>query len=209
MDYVNQLTGSAQIFVPQYEMYAETDSRYLPIRIVSDSKQYILFSSSSSDNSHLIFNERVVFNSFSNIACNKFVSENESFTVNDCIELCQRVLGLKINEISKLVGVSRATLDLHRKGAVNMRSIDEYKTLYDFVKNVEYSYGENISLGARSVIINNKTLLQHLLENKNTLANAFPIVDEVSKKISNVRFVRTVFDEDKQILRLSKIGSKA
>lgn len=60
--------------------------------------------------------------------------------MDDCVIKCQNVLGLKINEIAKLVGVSRATLDLHRKGA-NVKDMKSYEKLYEFVSEVERCYG--------------------------------------------------------------------
>ena len=136
MDYVSQYLGAAQIYVPAYELYIETEPRFLPVRIESDKKQYFLFGSSKQSNSKLCLSELVVFNGFSEKHSANEVVYQESFTVSDCIDLCQRVLGLKINEISKLVGVSRATLDLHRKSAVNIKNINAFFGIVEIYKTI-------------------------------------------------------------------------
>jgi hypothetical protein len=136
------------------------------------------------------------------------LEDEQSFTVNDCVTLCQKVLGLKVNEIAKLVDVSRATLDLHRKGA-NIKDMGEYQKLYDFVKRIESDFGDSIKAGVRNILIQRKTLLQHLLLNKSNLMDTYLHVKEVASKLRNVNTHPIEFNEPKARLRLSGIGRLA
>ncbi|MEL4425686.1 hypothetical protein AAEH84_07785 [Shewanella indica] len=180
--------------------YVESQPRFLPIRIVSDGFHYDLLFSDNHNNTVLL--------------CGGAKAEQENdksakgITVNDCVDACLRVIGLKIHEIAKLVGVSRATLDLHRKGA-NVKDMARYQEVFNFAMSVEQLYGENIKTGVRNVLIDKKTLVQHLIANADNLDNAFPILEDVHGKVKDMKVVPSQTSAKKANLRLSGIGRMA
>lgn len=125
--------------------------------------------------------------------------------MNDCVIKCQSVLGLKINEIAKLVGVSRATLDLHRKGA-NVKDMKSYEKLYEFVLEVERCYGNQVKNGLRNVLVNKKTLVQHFIDNIDCLITTMPQVEEVNQKLGHMKIINSMPNEQNLHLRLRGIG---
>lgn len=127
--------------------------------------------------------------------------------VSDCVSKSQDVLGLKIHEIAKLAGVSRATLDLHRKGA-NVKDMSGYERLYNFVSKVENQYGSTIKKGIRNVLVGRKTLVQHLLLHSDDLDATLPLILEVSDKVQHMNVVETNIEQSKLNIRLSHIGNK-
>lgn len=205
MDYLDMAMGSANALPPEHVKYVDNDARFLPIRITHDNKQYALLGASG-NNSHLILTEVVL--PTSDFPAKSNSDTQRLFTVNDCVLLSQKVLGLKINEFAKLVGVSRATLDLHRKGA-NVKDMTDYQKVYDFIAEIESNFGDTIKTGMRNILINRKTLLQHFMQNRDELEKTRPFIEEVASKIGNVTTIKSKIDDSKSNLRLSGIGRMA
>ncbi|WP_298441403.1 hypothetical protein [uncultured Ferrimonas sp.] len=198
MDYIeSHFDVSAYSSPPEVVRYTDSQSRFLPIRVTSDGYQYDILISGKFNNSMLLVDAREVEDIYDD--------KSEAITVNDCVGLCQRVLGLKINEIAKLAGVSRATLDLHRKGS-NVKDMGRYHMLFSFATKVEKLYGETIKLGVRNVLIEKRTLAQHLVLLSEDLDSAFSIIDEVHEKIGKISIAKTNNDLQKTNARLSGIG---
>lgn len=131
-----------------------------------------------------------------------------NLTASDCINKCKNILGLKVNEIAKLVGISRAALDLHKKGSP-VKNMEPYERLYAFVSDIEANYGTSVIKGIRNILVEKKTLAQHLVSNREDLSQCKYIIDEVASKLVNVNTVKTNVDEYKTTLRLTSIGRKA
>jgi hypothetical protein len=204
MDYTDMALGAVQAHYEEIQQYTDRDSRFLPIRITHDSRQYILLGASG-NNSQLILAEVA---QATLIQTPKQIDVDNPLIVNDCVMLCKTILGLKVNEVAKLVGVSRATLDLHRKGA-NVKNMAEYQKLYDFVENINSTYGDTIKNGLRNVLIKRKTLLQHFMLNKDDFSKNYSYIEEVAAKLGNMNIIKTEIDESKANLRLTSIGRLA
>lgn len=177
---------------PALDRYREQDARCLPITIKSKNNRYILIgvvSKTDDLTSNEVYTPTVV-------------------TSADCINKCKDILGLKINEIAKLVGISRATLDLHKKGAP-VKNMEAYERLYAFVSDIEATYGTSVSKGIRNILVEKKTLAQHLVSNREDLSQCKYIIDEVASKLVNVNTFKTKVDESKLDLRLTGIGRMA
>ncbi|MEI8614311.1 hypothetical protein [Shewanella scandinavica] len=203
MDYIN-ITAPAPsyLFPPEIVQYTETQARFLPIRITINNEKYAWFFGVKGSNTLYLSS-----NGDNSVYRNSEFEHNHSDTinVNDCVVKCQDILGLKINEIAKLCGVSRATLDLHRKGA-NVKDMAPYHSLFSFVSKIEKLYGNSIKGGMRNVLVERKTLAQHFMNNLDNLNNTFSFVEEVSEKIQKMNIVDLDIDKTKLNLRLSGIG---
>lgn len=114
-----------------------------------------------------------------------YKSYEEPVTPEICVQHCKEVLGLKINEIAKLVGVSRGTLDLHRKGS-NVKDMKAYQDLYDFVKKIEEDFGTSLKKGLRNVLVERRTLVAHLIRNKSDLDAVYEVAKTVASKLGNI-----------------------
>lgn len=191
--------GPTNMLVPEHVIYAENSASYLPIRFDHNGTQYTYL------NETLQCRQLDQDNNFSGASNEKTYN---SITVNEMVLLSQKVLGLKVNEIAKLVGVSRATLDLHRKGS-NAKDMHKYQNFFDFVKNIETIYGDSISLGIRNILLNRKTLLQHLIENGENLASSMDYVHQISTKVKNIKTEKVEFEKSKLYSRTSGIGRLA
>ncbi|MFV7641714.1 hypothetical protein ACNPK3_14330 [Shewanella algae] len=208
MDYLDNFIDSPS-YIARTELirYIDTQSRLLPIRLtIDDNNQYALLVSPNGNNALCLLNH--IENEQHENAGKLELIQQDTINVNDCVLKGQDVLGLKINEIAKLLGVSRATLDLHRKGA-NVKDMTAYHNLYSFISSVEKLYGESIKHGVRNVLVERKTLVQHLVANSNNLNKVMPFVTEVSDKLRNMRIVKSDMDVSKVNNRLSGIGRMA
>lgn len=135
---------------------------------------------------------------------------NQPLTPEVCVELCRKILGLKVNEIAKVIGISRATLDLHRKGAnVKEKELRRYQQLHSFVININELYGETLKKGMRNVLIEKKTLVQHIVNNANNLDNVMQLVDNASTTFGAIKVDNSVTDPLKLQSRLVGIGKFA
>lgn len=208
MDYLSSIIDTPS-YIAREELvrYVDTQARFLPITLtVNDSNQYVQLVSSNDSNFHYLF---------SHVESEKCVSSEQliltpqdTISVNDCVLKGQEVLGLKINEIAKLLGVSRATLDLHRKGA-NVKDMTAYHCLYSFLSSVEAIYGNSIKHGVRNVLVERKTLIQHLVTNSDNFSKVMPLVAEVSEKVLGMKIIKSDMDASKVNLRLSGVGKMA
>lgn len=177
---------------PALDRYREQDVRCLPITIKSENNRYVvigLVKKTDELTKNEVYTPTVV-------------------TASDCINKCKDTLGLKVNEIAKLIGISRATLDLHKKGSP-VKNMEPYERLYAFVSDIEGAYGTSISKGVRNVLVERKTLVQHLISNRDDLSQCKYIIDEVASKLGNVNTFKTKVDESKANLRLTGIGRMA
>jgi len=204
MDYVdNIIDAPSYTSPPAIVQYAESQARFLPIRITSQNNQYTLLVSEKDSNVLYLIgsNQNNVEESLAPIAL-------DAVSVNDCVIKCQEVIGLKINEIAKLSGVSRATLDLHRKGA-NVKDMTLYHKLYSFVSKIEERYGNSIKGGIRNVLVDRKTLVQHIMKHPNNLEQTFLFIEEVSEKLQKMNITQSSMDASKSNVRLTGIGRMA
>jgi len=177
---------------PEADIYREEDVRCLPIVIKSENNHYVvvgLVKTADDPTQSEVYAPTVV-------------------TASDCVNKCKDVLALKVNEIAKLVGISRAALDLHKKGAP-VKNMEPYEQLYAFISDIENTYGTDISKGIRNILVERKTLVQHLISNSNDLYQCKNIIEEVASKLGNVNTFKTEYDETKTNLRLTGIGRMA
>ncbi|MGL0934719.1 hypothetical protein ABMX80_15970 [Vibrio vulnificus] len=135
---------------------------------------------------------------------------SKAITPNICVDVSREVLGLKVNEIAKIIGISRATLDLHRKGAdFKERESNRYMQLHNFATNVQTLYGTSLKKGMRNILINKKTLVQHMIINADNLDKVFKLVDKASESVGALKVDNETLDPMKLQSRLIGIGKLA
>ena len=205
MTYIDAAAELPPTYTAQYaivQQYTELQTNRIPVHFIrnSDGMYALLLVNSRHNNAQSITDD-----THSQEVTNAEPVSSTTFNVNDCVVKCQGILGLKINEIAKLSGVSRATLDLHRKGA-NVKDMDGYHKLYDFVSKVEERYGNAIKNSTRNVLIERKTLAQHFMRNSDDLDSTLPLIHEVSEKAKAMNVVDSDIDASKLNIRLSRIG---
>lgn len=127
--------------------------------------------------------------------------------VEYCLAICRRILGLRNHEIVKILGISRSELNFHQQGRLS--DLSGYRRLARFAEKVEFRYGESISKVIRSVLIENKTLVQHLISNRGNLDKALLHFDTVHKKIGNIKQAKTDIDPNVAATRFANIGRMA
>ncbi|MEQ3528744.1 MULTISPECIES: hypothetical protein [unclassified Pseudoalteromonas] len=176
--------GPAAMLPPPIEVYTEKEARFLPPRVHVENNTYVIYSPKTKAES-----ERPL---------------PALLHVEDCVSLCQRVLGLKIQEIAKLLDISRASLDLHRKGKV--KNMEPYFKLACFVNHIEESFSGDICKAMRSVLIERKTLVQHLLANKDSLEKMIPYFEKASDKLDSITLRKVKIDANLAATRLAGIG---
>lgn len=176
--------GPAAMMPPAVQTYTEKEARFLPPRVIVENSGYVILSSIVANIDHQ--------------------APSSLLDVEDCVSICQRVLGLKIQEIAKLLDISRASLDLHRKGKV--KNFSPYLKLAGFVENIEKLYTVAIKNTMRSVLIERKTLVQHLIANKDRLEVTLPYFDKASEKLDKVTIKKESITPDLASSRLAGIG---
>lgn len=177
--------GPAAMMPPAVQTYTEKEARFLPPRVIVENSGYVILSSIAMANTD-------------------HQTPSSLLDVEDCVSICQRVLGLKIQEIAKLLNISRASLDLHRKGKV--KNFSPYLKLAGFVENIERHYTVAIKNTMRSVLIERKTLVQHLIANKDRLEVTLPYFDKASEKLDKVTIKKESITPDLASSRLAGIG---
>ena len=207
MDYVDNVASVLGCVTPsEVSCYTEEyQTRNFPAVMKSNDGEYVLLFSYESSNVNFFSNS--FKNEESDLEGVDGYSLN-TFDVNDCVIKCQDVLGLKINEIAKLAGVSRASLDLHRKGS-NVKDMSAYHQLYTFVSIVEDQYGASMKNSIRNVLVDRKTLIQHFMRHADDLESTLPFISDVSKKVQEMKILDTNFEKSKLGVRLSRIGKMA
>ncbi|MCR9835709.1 hypothetical protein ACP6H1_25740 [Vibrio harveyi] len=205
MDYLGCIAEAPSYTAPpEIVSYTESQARFLPVRITrGDNDQYALLF--SNENSNVVY---LLNHTQSDAFKEAEASSLGTIDVNDCVIKCQEVLGLKINEIAKLSGVSRASLDLHRKGA-NVKDMNAYHKLYTFVSKVENLYGKGLKNSIRNVLVERKTLVQHFMKNIDNLELTLPLIADVSNKVQGITIADANLDCAKLGARLGRIGKMA
>lgn len=205
MDYLDSIIDAPSYSAPsEIVRYTESQSRFLPVRITrGDDDQYALLLTTQNSNVIYLLNHT---------QADKIEQVDSAhigtIDVNDCVDKCQKVLGLKINEIAKLSGVSRASLDLHRKGA-NVKDMTAYHRLYTFVSKVELLYDISLKHHVRNVLIERKTLVQHLLKSSENLDATLPLIATLADKVQGIAVTGTEFEQSKLMMRTHHIGKMA
>lgn len=188
---ISTVIGPDVLVASEVEVYSESEARFLPLRFEIRDDKYILYTSELSE-----------YGKKESQMLNEFVPS--LLDVEGCVNLCQKVLDLRINEIAKLLSISRATLDLHRKGKV--KNFEPYIKLASFVAKIENLYTKDIHATMRRVLIERKTLVQHLLKNSDDLYKTMPYFEIASKKIGEFKVVKTAIDPNKAAVMFANIG---
>lgn len=173
---------------PRFERYEDNLPSYLPVSIIVAGNQYTF------PRIHNVLEPLKIASS--------------PFSVEDCVNKCIKVMGLKIHEIAKLVSVSRGSLDLHRKGR-NIKDMQHYEELFTFTSEIERLYGEKIKVGMRNILVERKTLVQHLLANVGQFDRVAPYFKEVASKLNLINIESATVDRFKSNIRTSGIGKMA
>lgn len=119
------------------------------------------------------------------------------FDVNDFIKSCQEVLGLGTNEISKITGISRANIESHRKGTID-NHIKSYAKLNNFITLIKEKYKTSLKPGVRNIVIKKKTLIQHMLKNKNDLDSLMPLFNELYEIVNAEHIKKNKIDNERK-----------
>ncbi|MDW5287056.1 hypothetical protein R6Y90_19085 [Alteromonas macleodii] len=189
----NDAVGSQCISPTSHQSYDSSDVNFLPLRVDVNEQQIYVFLK------HRKF-EIALPESDGNLKIPDCVS------VEDCVAHSQAILGLKIHEIAKILGISRAALDLHRKGKV--KDIHPYYELYRFAKKIEIKFGYSIAPLMRSVMVDRKTLVQHIIANRSNLENTLQYFDLIAKQNHNIQVTKAPLAPEKTSKRFAKIGRR-
>lgn len=132
---------------------------------------------------------------------------NNFFTIEYCILKCNEVLDLKINEISKISGIPKYKLELKIPNDKN--EIELLKKIFLFISKVESVYGTSLKKYTRNVLINKKTLIYQINQNKDNLEKIMPLLKELSDKSKNLKIIKKPMNYQKLQKRLGNIGKMA
>ena len=124
---------------------------------------------------------------------------------NTVVSMAQTILGLKIIEIAKLIGVSRATLDLHRKGKP-VSDNEAYIRVSEFLTEVKNKYDDQLSNFSHNILIDKKSLSKHLISNAKNLKSTHPVLEQVFQKSASLTVSKV--DMSKRS-RLTGIGNQS
>jgi len=91
---------------------------------------------------------------------------NIALDVTDIVARVRQVFGLNAVQMSQVVRVSRPTLYNHLKGKDCDQSLSRYQELYALANHVDELLGVDIRKGLKSVLVDGKTLLSNLKEEK-------------------------------------------
>lgn len=184
--------GPAAMMPPEIQAYTEREARFLPRQVIVGNGGYVILAKRTPA---------------SNVSESKLANElNPLMDVQDCVFICQQVLNLKIQEIAKLLNISRATLDLHRKGKV--KDFSPYVELAQFAIDIEKRFTKDIHKVMRSVLIERKTLIQHMLYNRNELSNTLPYFYKASSRIQNTIITQTRVNPQVAASRLANVKKR-
>lgn len=132
------------------------------------------------------------------------ISEHKVVTVESCVQDSKKYLGLKVIEIAKILDVSRASLDLYRKGSP-FKNNDALYELSELAAYVAERYDTMFASKAKSVLIGKKTAIQIMIENRNDLGSLKPVITRLMSDIQ----INTYSSPMEKSTRLANIGRKA
>lgn len=127
--------------------------------------------------------------------------EQPAISIDDAVSILKRGLGLPVSVVAEIAGVSRATLYNHMSLANDVSSSFEvqYKKVFElaiYLNKNDLSLGK----GLKSILIDGKTMLNHL-KNKELDSNQLIVyIDQLSDKLSNVKPAKKFSAEDERYL---------
>lgn len=83
-------------------------------------------------------------------------------TISEIVEKIRSVFGLNAVQTANLIGVSRPSLYNHISEKEQPKSVEAYNKVYELALLVEDNITVNLKQGLKTVIVEGKTLLQHL-----------------------------------------------
>ena len=113
---------------------------------------------------------------------------NQTKEINEAIIKCKQIFGFNKQSSLKLI------------------KNREEKEVLNFINNVELIYGNNLKGLLDKVIIERKTVKQHLLNKDNNYKKIIKMFEIVMIKSESITLIKTEIDNEKSILRLSGIG---
>lgn len=136
-----------------------------------------------------------------NLAINYAIAPNDMtavVSIEDMVKSIQVIFGLNALQVARLVGVSRASLYNHMK--INPpKELEKYSQLYQAAIAVRQRLPNGVGKGLKSVVVDGKTLLEHLkadYSEPNRLAELAVRVHE--KLIANAEAPRTLSIEERR-----------
>lgn len=114
----------------------------------------------------------------------EIVEEADCVTVSDMIKEITSVLGVNLSQLSRILGVSRATIYNHMNANDAANSIEDYSELFHLSLLIHNKYS-NVSNCLKTVLVDGKTLLRHLeAEYKNT-NKILSVIEQIHDKVPN------------------------
>lgn len=123
-----------------------------------------------------------------------------TISVNDAVSILKNRLGVSAAMIAEMAGVSRATLYNHMSLSNDVSSFDsQYQRVFDIAVHLKEN-DLTIKNGLKSVMVDNKTIINHL-KNKELKTNVLiSYIDQVAEKLATVKLAKRLSIEEERYL---------
>jgi hypothetical protein len=111
--------------------------------------------------------------------------KNTALDVADIVTRVRQVFGLNAVQMSQAVRISRPTLYNHLKGNDCEQSLARYQELYRLANTVNKQLDTDIRKGLKSVLVDGKTLLSYLKEEKLDHSKILEVSTLIANKLAN------------------------
>lgn len=124
---------------------------------------------------------------------------NNNAVINECVIKCKVVFGFNKSYVYKLISAKAQDDSILSKESAASE-------ILDFAKDIESLYGKDIYKVINTVLIDKKTLKQHMLLSVSSPENLHKYFESASAKINQVKISKANIEPEKVALRLLGIG---
>jgi len=110
--------------------------------------------------------------------------QNSTITVKEMVDKIRSVFGLNAVQVASLVGISRPSLYNHISEKENPKDLNAYKKIYDLALRIETEVSDDLKRGLKTVLVEGKTLLQHLKQRPLDADRIIFVAKQVQSKLS-------------------------
>jgi len=126
--------------------------------------------------------------------------QNPTITAKEMVDKIRSVFGLNAVQVASLVGISRPSLYNHISEKETPKDLDAYKKIYDLALRIETDVSDDLKRGLKTVLVEGKTLLQHLKQRPLDADRIIFIAKQVQSKLStSERFVSDLSTSEQRI----------
>ncbi len=173
IDYIDQASYPTNIV---YRSEFNGEQYEQPFSFINDHN--VLISSNS-----VISSSEGVYTLRANVSDDRVKTVN---TINEMVKKIRSVFGLNASQAANLIGVSRPSLYNHISKKEAPKDMDAYNRIYDLALQVEAEVGRDLKRGLKSIIVEGKTLLQHLKQRPLDAQQVMTIAKQVQEKLNSM-----------------------